>query len=496
MPIQIFSSMVASQNLRSDRTCQWPDGRKSNTRLEGIIDVSIIPTFKFSIEDKVFTIGSCFAREIEKYLSKYQFNLPGLNIKIPANERVSQTENDILNKYTVHSIENELRWAFEGNDLPFDAFYLKAEPELYHDPHLAPNLKPASFDRVKERRALITGLFKDLPSCRIIVITLGLGEAWFDTKNNIYLNGIPTKYALANEPNRFELHVMAYEDIYNSLERIYSLLKLYGHPDFKMLITVSPVPFKATFSGKDAVIANTYSKCVQRSAVEKFVSMHENVNYFPSYEIVTLSNREKAYEIDNIHVTKAAVGKIMMKVVNSYVDGLNINDEIPDKIADSRLKIELPSSNNLFSTGKNAMANKDYGSAITIYTSLLFRFSNELSSDMLFDAQLNLGVALLRTKLTTEGVRHLQEAKRINPDHPRAIYKLGLGLARCKLDNEALQEFIRAHEINPIEPDYCWRLGVQYIRVGENDLGLNYVRKALLLDPMHQNSLEVINKYK
>ena len=66
MPIYSFTSDEAAKNLRSDRSCRWPDGRASSARLDGIASVSVNAGFSFSTADKIFTIGSCFAREIEK----------------------------------------------------------------------------------------------------------------------------------------------------------------------------------------------------------------------------------------------------------------------------------------------------------------------------------------------------------------------------------------------------------------------------------------------
>ena len=161
-------------------------------------------------------------------------------------------------------------------------------------------------------------MMTQLPQCRILVITLGLVETWFDCKTGLYLNGLPPRFTLNREPDRFELHVLEYTDIMASLDRIHALLDRYGHPDFKILLSVSPVPFKVTLTGQDAVAANTYGKSVQRAAAESFAARHANVDYVPSYEIVTQSPRDLAYMADNIHVTAPAVEHIMAGVLNAY----------------------------------------------------------------------------------------------------------------------------------------------------------------------------------
>lgn len=497
MPIARFTYAEANKNLRSNRASRWPDGRGITTRLDELAKVHMNPSFDFSSSDQVFTIGSCFAREIEKYLDKLGFNLPALGINIPTEERVSATANDILNKYGVHSMENELRWGFEGRDIPDDVFYLSAgEGDLWHDAQLVPNLVPAPLARVIERRAMVMGLVKQLPHCRVVVITLGLAEAWFDTRAGIYLNGMPPQAAIQKEPSRFELHVLSFDEIVESLERIHAIISKYGHPDFRMLLTVSPVPFKATFSGKDALVANMYSKSVQRTAAEVFSQRHPNVDYFPSYEIVTLSNRKVAYELDNIHVTAPTVAHIMSSVVSAYVPGATTNDETANtvpEIAGSRRAVSTPSV--LRVRAKAALEARDYESAMAIYASLLFRFGAKLNSQEEFETRLNLGIAMVRLSLPADGVEQLRIAKELMPGNARATYQLGLGLARAKLHDEALKMFREALELNPAERDYHWRLGMQLIRMGEVSGGLDCLREAIAIDPEHRESLEAIAKY-
>ena len=83
-------------------------------------------------------------------------------------------------------------------------------------------------------------------------------------------------------------------EILEELEAIHALLSAHCLPDFKMLATVSPVPLQATFRPEDVMTANAYSKAVQRAALEAFVLRHNNVDYFPSFETVTLTDRRKS----------------------------------------------------------------------------------------------------------------------------------------------------------------------------------------------------------
>ncbi|HEX2898603.1 MAG TPA: GSCFA domain-containing protein, partial [Bacteroidia bacterium] len=235
MPIASFTSEEAFANYASWKESRWPDGRYDKQRLSGFVDVALRPTFTFDASDKIMTLGSCFAREIEKHLSGLGFDLPALSIEIPANERASSIANDIFNKYTVHSIENELRWAIDGLNIPPKDYYLNVGTDLWHDPQLGGNVVPASLVRVIERRGIVARAMSQLPSCKVIVITLGLGESWYDNSTNTYLNTAPPREALDSSPQRYRLDILGHDDILDSLERIHSLLTRHGHPDFKML---------------------------------------------------------------------------------------------------------------------------------------------------------------------------------------------------------------------------------------------------------------------
>jgi hypothetical protein len=94
----------------------------------------------------------------------------------------------------------------------------------------------------------------------------------------------------------------------------------YGHPDLHILLTVSPVPLLATFTGRDVVIANTFSKSVLRTVAEEWAADKVNVNYFPSYEIVCNSQRDVAWQDDLRHVKAEAVNSIMDQLKRCYVE--------------------------------------------------------------------------------------------------------------------------------------------------------------------------------
>ena len=376
MPLVRISATNALANVRR-RTSLWPDGRVPTERLNGLIDVALDPTFTIQASDRVMTVGSCFAREIEKRLALYGFELPMLQLALRTSERQSMTSNDMVNKYTAASIVNELVWAFGEAPPPTPELqFLQVADDLWHDPQLIHNMEPAPLHRVIERRAMVEAAFRRLPECRLIVVTMGLAEAWFDHATGLHLNGTPPSQALARDPDRFSLDLLAYEEILDSLERMHALVTAHGHPEVRFLITVSPVPFKATFTGSDAIQANTYSKAVQRAAVEAFTRRHPDVDYFPSFEIVTLSDRALAFQRDNIHVTEAAVSTIMDRVLKRYcpdLQGPEAGSE-PAPAATPPAPQANASERDLRRSAKYLAAERRYDDAGRVYQALLTGF--------------------------------------------------------------------------------------------------------------------------
>ena len=103
-------------------------------------------------------------------------------------------------------------------------------------------------------------------------------------------------------PDRFKFKLTSFVENRECLERVYELLRKFGHPELEVIVTVSPVTLGCTFSSLDVVVANTLSKSTLRAVAGDFVNAHPDVDYFPSYEIVINSERTSAFAWDFRHV--------------------------------------------------------------------------------------------------------------------------------------------------------------------------------------------------
>ncbi len=310
-----LSGTAAWINAAKGQASRWSD--HVDRFSEHIVDVFINPKFKISQNDSVFCIGSCFARNIEEHLIYIGLDVLSRRIVSPSHEWPHRI-NGFINKFTTHSMRNELEWVVSPKDITETMF--EERQGGWVDLQLAPMTVPVSLPRAIERRAYLTGeYFNRLRQASIIIITLGLNEVWFDNEMSIYLNAPPSFFSARRDPGRYELCITDVDDNVSQLNAIRELIHTLN-PDAKMVVTVSPVPMSETFSGQDVILANMISKSTLRAAADAFVRVHADVDYFPSYDIITMSPRQYAYTRDCLHVSDAIVGQMMRTFTNLYLD--------------------------------------------------------------------------------------------------------------------------------------------------------------------------------
>ena len=319
-------SAEAGQRFRSSPAMRWAklidDAPPPGTAWQRISSAEVFepllrPAFTIRPEDKIFAIGSCFARGVEGALSALGMDVASkTDVFDDLPMRSIGWPQDFTNKYNTEAVRNELLWALEpGCAYPRDAL-LRLPNGLYQDPYAASNLEFGDEADSLERHGLLTALTKRIVDCRIVVITLGLIEAFWDTQTGLYTNTTPN---LAADEARFRFRVLSFEQTMEGLADIYELLAKHGHPDLQIVVTVSPVPLEATFTGEDVVIANTLSKATLRTAAGAWTRRHENVHYFPSYEIVSNSPNEAVWRNDGRHVRSEFVHEIMDLFVRTHL---------------------------------------------------------------------------------------------------------------------------------------------------------------------------------
>jgi hypothetical protein len=274
--------------------------------------------FTVEASDRIFAIGSCFAREVEAQLSRLGFTVdsrPDAGTFEGHQAPYPRYAHDFLNKYNPESIYQELRWALDpGTEFPTEAFQ-ELPNGMWRDVMAEPVFGDGDFDGTLDLHRRLSDITRRAANCRIVVITLGLVEVFHDTKTGLYANTTPH---LTASPGRYEFGVLTYPEVMDALERIHRVLSEHGHRDVEILVTVSPVPLAGTYTGTDIVMANTHSKSLLRSAAGEWSQINGNVHYFPSYEIVMNSARDRVWFMDGRHVRHDMVAHIMETFADAY----------------------------------------------------------------------------------------------------------------------------------------------------------------------------------
>jgi len=314
------SSEDAFAAARKNMQRRYPSPEIDGERLYPLVDPAVSPGFTIGRQDSVFAVGSCFARNLEGALHRAGMTVLSRDPDLGQIGESVGKASTFLNKYTVHSILNEMTWALDRDSFPGEKIIYPVGEGLYCDPQLGLVRLPFALADIMDMRTRYLDAMVQVAVADVIILTLGYVEAWYDKELDIYLNIAPPPRICKAHPERFEFRVLGFDDILGALEAIYALLKAHREKPLKMLLTVSPVPLASTFRDMDVLLANTYSKSVQRAAAEAFVADKADVDYFPSYETVTLSNPTVCWaRNDYRHVSPDIVARIMSNVLVSYM---------------------------------------------------------------------------------------------------------------------------------------------------------------------------------
>ena len=472
MPLMVVSASDAFKRVRH-KDSRWPrTGESQAERLIPLAQPRFWPSFHINRAEPIFTIGSCFARNIEKQLITEGYKVAAGDVEMPVDPRLKADPDALMNRYVVSSILNEFLWGFGRPFKMKNLVYLG--DEQWYDPHLHPLVAPAPLQEVLERREAISRYMSKAKEARVIIMTLGLAEAWYDTQSYLYLNAVPPPQAREAHPDRFEFHLLDYGQILERLEQIHALLTHHGRPDFRILVTVSPVAMNTTFTGGDVLVANTYSKAVQRAAVEAFVRSHDNVDYFPSFESVMLSDRRRAWREDQAHASDEIVRLNVLRMIEAYADP----EESPDDLQASRATHAFA----LVQTAREAAGLDAPDEAIAAYRAALEAAPTE---GLIL---LEFGRFLYEQRQNEEAARLIETSTRFGSASYGGYYVLAQVLYASRRYEEAAAAIAKAREVQPTRPGVIDLAANIARKLGNLQEAIDLTRAHLKLDPSSEGS--------
>ena len=286
-------------------------------------DISHTPKFKLDEQQRMFTIGSCFARNVEHVLARRGINclttrqvLPGDFYELTG----LGARSGALNAYTPMSMLELVKLATDERRGDFGA--LKVGEGEWID-MMVSGLRVLTTQELQVVRKFLFDIYRTLPTAEVVFITLGYTESWFDTVDGIYVNRSPGGSRRAiRHGSRYEFHNANAQTTVETLRQIVEYIHGVTGEKAKIILTVSPVPLHGTFTNRDVVTANLYSKCTLLSSAVQVAEEYSYVDYFPSYELVTFSRPELTWAQDGVHVNQGVVEKIMEKFQGLYFDAL------------------------------------------------------------------------------------------------------------------------------------------------------------------------------
>lgn len=317
-----------SQGLAAPNQEHRPNDAASRIlRAERCLDLSHIPRFRLNRSDTFYCIGSCFAREIEGALLRQRLRVLSQEMEP---ERFGVTPEDdphhkgvtgILTKFNTFSMKQEIdrvveRQADHGT-APDESYRFYETNGLCWDPQLH-RVPPGPRERVQRIRAMVDANFAKLREASVVVITLGLTELWWDIKDDLALNDRPIDWSQTKPGGRLEFRNPGFAANLASVEHMIRQIRALN-PEARVVISVSPVPLQRTFTGRDIIVANTYSKSVLRAVATEIVETFDGVDYFPSFEMVMFTERAGAWQHDQRHVSTGVVNAITHRFLEAYM---------------------------------------------------------------------------------------------------------------------------------------------------------------------------------
>ncbi|WP_395942704.1 GSCFA domain-containing protein [Brevundimonas sp.] len=310
------------------------------------IDPVVHSSLRINRQDKVATVGSCFAQHISSTLVREGFNYL-------VTERTPLTSGAVdegygvfparfANIYTVRQFLQLFERAY-GLFSPADVAWERSDG-AFVDP-FRPRIQEAGFSSpealIDDRRAHLASVRQMFEQCDILVFTLGLTESWVCKTDGAVVPLAPGVVAPGHDGHEYEFHNCTVMEMLADFDRAVSFIRDVN-PGVKIIITVSPVPLIATYEDRHVLVSTTYSKSALRVVAESVTNSFDNVFYFPSYEVITGSySGARYFESDLREVKLEGVSRVMGLFKKHYLSSVDDRSTAEDLVT---RRVRLPES--------------------------------------------------------------------------------------------------------------------------------------------------------
>lgn len=250
------------------------------------------PNFQISHEDKILSIGSCFAQNMAQQLHEAKFQVVSNPFGILYNPlSIADGLGKILDKKS-----------YQPSDL-----FLHNERWHCFDCHSDFSGATVSETLCAIQTALETA-HQQLLNAKVLLVTLGSAFVYHEKK---------TARAVANchklPSAHFEKRLATSANIVADFQAVINRIQAVN-PSLYIIFTLSPVRHI-----RDGIIENQKSKATLLLALHELTAIFKNTYYFPSYEIVLDELRDyRFYEADMLHPSPIAIQYIWERFANIF----------------------------------------------------------------------------------------------------------------------------------------------------------------------------------
>ena len=274
--------------------------------------------FEIGPKTRVATAGSCFAQHIGAGLRRRNLTVLDLEPSTrSASDKVAKAYGYRLysarygNIYTARQLLQLVQEAL-GLRQPGEVVWQKGDRFV---DALRPSVEPEGLDSPEEvllhRAYHLKQVRAMLEAADVFVFTFGLTEAWVHKATGTVFPTAPETIAGTFDPEVYAFKNFTYEEVLADFTEVRELLRAIN-PDMRFLLTVSPVPLAATATDEHVAVATTYSKSLLRMVAATLRERFQDVDYFPSYEIITSPLfGEDFFEEDRRSVAEHGVALVM-----------------------------------------------------------------------------------------------------------------------------------------------------------------------------------------
>ena len=285
--------------------------------------------FDIAPTDRIATAGSCFAQHIARNFRARGFTVMDVE---PAPEAtppgVAQAYGygvysaRYANIYTVRQLLELFReaTAADRGEAPWPVLVWERKGR-FHD-GMRPGVEPEGLRTPEEviahRREHLAQVRRLFAEMQVFVFTLGLTEAWVDGASGRTLPTCPGTIAGTFDSAQHKFQNFRFRSILEDYRAFRKELAAFN-PGVRHLITVSPVPLTATASDQHVLVATTYSKSVLRAVAGQLYADYDDLDYFPSYEIIAAHPSRGFFFEGNLRsVSPAGVETVMRSFFSEH----------------------------------------------------------------------------------------------------------------------------------------------------------------------------------